>query len=94
MTFSTTLREGTIWKNWNKIPTDLPLQAESSSAPSSRMFVAPMRMPPLDGASIPVRRFTRVVLPLPDLPTMVMNSPDQISRLTSRRAQIEPAAVS
>src|SRR6476469_609718 len=79
-TFSATVRVGRSWKNWNTRPTVRPrhsASADSGSAPSS---VSRTVICPLVGRSMPASRFSRVVLPLPDLPTTATNSPSAMSR--------------
>jgi hypothetical protein len=91
MTFSTTVRVGSSWKNWNTNPTFCPRQAarpDSDNRP--RSAPAAWTVPDV-GRSIPASRFSSVVLPLPDRPTMATNSPWAMSTLRWSTATTSPA---
>src|SRR6185369_9967766 len=85
MTFSNTVRHGKSTGSWNTIPT-LRL-GPATRRPSSSTL-------PDDAASKPPRTRSRVVLPQPEGPTIVTNSPAATSSVTSASARIrEPARV-
>src|SRR5215207_9726594 len=91
ITFSTTVSVGKSWKNWNTRPTLRPRQEDSPDSDNEPRSAPTTRTVPLVGRSIPASRFSSVVLPLPDRPTMATNSPFAISRLRWSTAMTSPA---
>ena len=73
--FSNTVMCGNSARSWNTMP--------SPRSPGSRSLttVLPMTISPEVGVSSPEIMLRVVVLPQPDGPTMIMNSPSWISRL-------------
>ncbi len=93
ITFSTTVRVGSSWKNWKITPTARPRQ--TAVCPSVRWFrCAPAtQTSPAVARSIPVIMFMRVDFPQPDLPTTAMNSPASTWRFAPWSARNDPASV-
>ena len=92
MTFSITVRVGSNWKNWNTNPMHRPRHSASADSDSEVMVLPPTIISPLVGRSMPAIRFSRVVLPLPDRPTIATKSPYAISRLRRSSALNSPEA--
>ncbi len=75
MTFSTTVRVGSSWKNWKITPTVRPRQTAVSPSERWLRCVPPTQTSPAVARSMPVIMFMSVDLPDPDLPTTARNSP-------------------
>ena len=73
--FSNTVMCGKRARSWNTMP--------SPRSPGSRSLttVSPMKISPLVGVSSPEIMLSVVVLPQPEGPTMIRNSPSRMSRL-------------
>ena len=94
ITFSATVKVGSSWKNWNTTPTLAPRQVAIAPSSSARTSVPSTVAPPAVGRSMPAMRLSRVVLPLPDCPTMATNSPSETTRSTSSREWNVPLGIS
>jgi len=66
---------GSSWKNWNTMPRFLPRQRAMALSERVCTGVWLTQTSPEVGRSMPVIMLMRVVLPLPDLPMTLTNSP-------------------
>ena len=85
-TFSYADSSGSRPKDWNTKPILCRRSSVSSASLMSVRSRSSNRICPDVGLSSPAIRFSRVVLPEPDLPTTAMNRPGWTVRLTPRSA--------
>src|SRR5688500_15881126 len=85
ITFSSAVRAGRSWNDWNTKPTLRPRSSARASSSSSKMSAPSSVTLPAVGVSSPARIASSVDFPEPDAPTTASASPGVTSRSISRR---------